>query len=454
MRRSFATVECGLMILIMVGSGNAAPVVGWSKDTSFGGGTTATLTNASTNAPTLGNGAANNADNTAIYAGFPLLSLSNGQRITLFGSAQLIGTSANADFRWGLFKNDGVGAATGGWLGYMASAESITWSKNPSGGSFATATFASVTENRAVTLGQSSEPNGIPFGPGTYDFTLAAERFNGELDISIAISNSATGFSIVSPAYTEIDPSRLIFSFDQVGILAGSALDADQIRFRNIDVAVTEIARPTLEVYSSGLIVLTNPTGQSEELTQYEISSNAASLNPSGWVSFDDRENNDPVGSGWDQAGGSSAKILAEVNLLSNRTLAVGEHVSLGSAFAAGATPDVAFHYTAGGEIRRGLVEYVQSGDYNRDGDVDSADYVVWRNTYGEMVAAGAMADGDGSGQVDDADLTVFRNNFGGGGFGLGQTIAAPEPGIAAVLCTIVPLLLQRTGQRLGRPRR
>jgi hypothetical protein len=311
-----------------------------------------------------------------------------------------------------------------------------------------------VTENRAVSLGQSSEPNGIPFDPGTYDFTLAVERFNGELDISIAISNSATGFSIVSPAYTEIDPSRLTFSFDQVGILAGSALDADQIRFRNMDVAASEIARPTLEVYSSGLVVLTNPTGQPEELTQYEISSNAASLNPSGWVSFDDRENNDPVGSGWDQAGGSSAKILAEVNLLSNKTLSVGEHISLGAAFTAGGTLDVAFHYTAGGEIRRGLVEYVLSGDYNRDGTVDAADYVVWRGTYGETVAAGSFADGDGSGQVDDADLTVFRNNFGRGSFGFGQAIAVPEPGVGAVLFTVVPLLLQRTGQRVGKSRR
>jgi hypothetical protein len=452
--RRFAALECVLLVLLGVGPGEAAPVVGWLKDTSFGGGASAVLSAANTNAPTLGSGASNNADNTAIYAGFPLVSLSNGQRLTLSGSAQLVGTSTNPDFRWGLYKNDGAGAATGGWLGYMTSAESTTWSKNPSGNGFATATFASVTENRAVALGQTSEPNGTSFDPGTYDFTLAVERFGSELEISMSISNDATGFSIVSPRFAESDPSRLTYSFDQVGILAGSSLDADQIRFRNVDVAVSEIATPTLEVYSSGLVVLTNPIGPPEQLTQYEISSSTASLNPSGWLSLDDRENNDPVGTGWDQAGGASSSILAEVNLLSSKTLAVGEHVSLGQAFAPGGTPDLAFRYTAEGELRRGVVKYVQSGDFNRDGAVDAADYVVWRSTYGETVAAGSFADGDGSGQVDEADLAVFRNNFGRGSFAAGQAIAAPEPGIAAVLCTIVPLLLQRTRTRLGKSRR
>jgi hypothetical protein len=443
----YANFGFGLVLFLSTVHADAAAVTGWLKDTSFGGGATAALTNANTNSPILGNGASNNADNTAIYAPFPTLSLSNGQRITLSASAQLIGTSSNPDFRWGLFKNDGVGAVTGGWLGYMASAESSTWSKDPSGGNFANATFASIADGRAVSLGQTTEPNGIAFAPGMYDFTMTLERYDDELDVQVSITNDATGFAIVSPSFTESDPSRLTFAFDRVGLLAGSALDADQIHFSNVDVSISEIVQPTLQVHSSGLVVMTNPTGEVHELTQYEITSNAGSLNSTGWTSFDDRENNDPVGSGWDEASSSNANVLAEVNLLSHETLVSGEHVSLGDAFIAGGNPDLAFHYTADGQVRRGVVEYLQSGDYNRDGSVDTADYVLWRKTYGTSMAPGTTADGDGNGQSDDSDYDVFTSNFGRNGSTGGQAMAAPEPSVWALTLLAMPSLFRRVGR-------
>ncbi|TWT36589.1 Laminin G domain protein [Posidoniimonas corsicana] len=53
-------------------------------------------------------------------------------------------------------------------------------------------------------------------------------------------------------------------------------------------------------------------------------------------------------------------------------------------------------------------------GDYNRDGQVDAADYTVWRDTVGVAVATpGAGADGDYNGVVDDADYAVWRSHFG-----------------------------------------
>jgi hypothetical protein len=51
-------------------------------------------------------------------------------------------------------------------------------------------------------------------------------------------------------------------------------------------------------------------------------------------------------------------------------------------------------------------------GDYNENGVVDAADYVVWRHTLGET-GAGLAADGDGSGAVDQADYDLWRANFG-----------------------------------------
>jgi hypothetical protein len=52
-------------------------------------------------------------------------------------------------------------------------------------------------------------------------------------------------------------------------------------------------------------------------------------------------------------------------------------------------------------------------GDFNRDGAVDAADYVVWRNTLGASRPNYSGADGNGSGIVDQEDHAVWRANFG-----------------------------------------
>lgn len=70
------------------------------------------------------------------------------------------------------------------------------------------------------------------------------------------------------------------------------------------------------------------------------------------------------------------------------------------------------------------------AGDYNLNGVVDSADYVLWRHTLGQS-GAGLAADGSGptlgtpNGVVDQADYTFWRSNFGAigvpnGGLGTG----------------------------------
>jgi hypothetical protein len=52
-------------------------------------------------------------------------------------------------------------------------------------------------------------------------------------------------------------------------------------------------------------------------------------------------------------------------------------------------------------------------GDYNQNGEVDAADYVVWRKTLGSAVAPYSGADGDGDGLVDQDDYGVWRAHFG-----------------------------------------
>jgi hypothetical protein len=52
-------------------------------------------------------------------------------------------------------------------------------------------------------------------------------------------------------------------------------------------------------------------------------------------------------------------------------------------------------------------------GDYNENGVVDGADFVVWRKALGQVVPALSGADGNGDGKVDQADYDIWRANFG-----------------------------------------
>ena len=52
------------------------------------------------------------------------------------------------------------------------------------------------------------------------------------------------------------------------------------------------------------------------------------------------------------------------------------------------------------------------AGDFNRDGVVDAADYLVWRENLGRAETAIGSA-GDGQNGVDAGDLTVWRSNYG-----------------------------------------
>ncbi len=86
-------------------------------------------------------------------------------------------------------------------------------------------------------------------------------------------------------------------------------------------------------------------------------------------------------------------------------------------------------------------------GDYNHNGAVDAADYVVWRKTLGQT-GPGLAADGNGNGngQIDSGDFDIWRAHFGqtaGSGAGTSANAAVPEPTTlimvllgALVMCT------------------
>jgi hypothetical protein len=81
-------------------------------------------------------------------------------------------------------------------------------------------------------------------------------------------------------------------------------------------------------------------------------------------------------------------------------------------------------------------------GDYNHNGTVDAADYVIWRKTLGQ-IGNWFAADGNGNGIVDNGDFDVWRAHFGqtaGSGSGAVANAAVPEP------ATLVLLIIAAAG--------
>jgi hypothetical protein len=70
--------------------------------------------------------------------------------------------------------------------------------------------------------------------------------------------------------------------------------------------------------------------------------------------------------------------------------------------------------------------EVTLAGDYNDDGVVDAADYVVWRNNLNGSIS---LPNDPTPGSVSAADYQVWKSNFGAtGGGGLVVGSAVPEP--------------------------
>jgi hypothetical protein len=93
-----------------------------------------------------------------------------------------------------------------------------------------------------------------------------------------------------------------------------------------------------------------------------------------------------------------------------------------------------------GGELYKivGPIIGVAAGDYNRDGLVDAADYVVWRRAAGQNVPFYTVADGNGDGMVTSADYDVWRRNFGKAIPGAGSAAQSSVPEASSLLLMLL----------------
>jgi hypothetical protein len=107
-------------------------------------------------------------------------------------------------------------------------------------------------------------------------------------------------------------------------------------------------------------------------------------------------------------------------------------------------------------EVWEEIIEEPLIGDYNDNGVVDAADYVMWRETFrGPGIPPPSLvADGDGDGDVDEHDYEVWRAHFGqtavlvaGSNVDIVASGGIPEPTAFYLICvyyTIMFFVLRR----------
>jgi hypothetical protein len=210
------------------------------------------------------------------------------------------------------------------------------------------------------------------------------------------------------------------------------------------DVAQVSVPRLTMRINrNSGAGTIINNSSSPIQLNSYSLESETGALNSTAWNSLDEQN----VGN-WLQ-NLATANQLVESFFMGSTTVAPGGQLALGNLFTTGQMEDVTGRYTAADNLLNLFnVEFVTSagitGDYNNNGAVDAADYVVWR----ENLNTNTTLPNDSSpGMVTQADYDVWRANFGrtpGSGAVLGAGAQVPEPASILMLLAGMSLLYCR----------
>lgn len=223
----------------------------------------------------------------------------------------------------------------------------------------------------------------------------------------------------------------------------------------------------------TGEIRFHNPNGAAVPFVYYSITSStnhAGALNPTNppWRSISDFY--DLSGNGFIDAAHEWTKLssptstteLTEGLLAGTGTFGSLQglrSVSLGAIWNPGVVPytDLAFDIHQDPLAVTVNVQVVVEGDYDHNGQVEQADYTVWRQNFGSTTLLDA--DGNINGVVDAADYVIWRKNLGnswpgagssvGGGQSLGLVNSAvPEPTSGALIWLAGSVFLLRVRRR------
>ena len=180
---------------------------------------------------------------------------------------------------------------------------------------------------------------------------------------------------------------------------------------------------------ATGQAQLRNSSKMTLQLVGYSILSASGSLlsGNADWLSLDDQN----IGS-WLEANPTSNSLNEFFAGAGATTLNPGQSYNLGNPFnEVGGTKDLVLQFALANDLtpRLGTVQYGSisagvPGDYNGNGTVDAADYVLWRN-------GGPLAN-DPTPGVQPADYAFWRSHFGNtsgsGSADLARASAVPEP--------------------------
>lgn len=223
------------------------------------------ITGATTDSPVWGTGA-NGADNTAIYSGFPDVTLDHaGASLTFTATVNISGMATtqaapNGRFAWGLFNVTSQSGVTG-WPGYLAGNDTVDaagkqsiWRKDSGNTSAYHATSSGATTLTSFSL---PTPN---FADGTYRLAMTLTRTAaGGLDYHAALVRASD--EVLFAAFTGSDLTPATFTFNRAGLRAGDVLDADSIQVTQATIIANGTANPngaaptvTLTAPSSGAV--------------------------------------------------------------------------------------------------------------------------------------------------------------------------------------------------------
>jgi hypothetical protein len=169
-------------------------------------------------------------------------------------------------------------------------------------------------------------------------------------------------------AATTVTP-HVPFTYNRVSLFFANHLQADLGEVSAVDVSTQTIQTLKLEVdlANNGASRFINNSTQNFDMIYYEITSESGALQMGNWTSFDDADPNapDPLGVAWDEAGGSSANVLSEINLNSGgeKPFNIGNSFNLGNIFNTAGAHDLRFFFLqSDGSLVRGLVNYLGPG--------------------------------------------------------------------------------------------
>jgi hypothetical protein len=180
---------------------------------------------------------------------------------------------------------------------------------------------------------------------------------------------------------------------------------------------------------ATGNAQLQNQSNFDVNLDALLITSTTGALDAAGWSGLAESGV-----AGW-QSGAAAANRLAEGNLTGSTLLAAGGTRSLGKPINAAVINDeldvmLEYHVAGGGGVSvMGGVQFATlsapgvAADYNGNGSVDAADYVLWRN------GGPLQNEVETPGTITAEDYTAWRARFGNpASSGGGAAAAVPEP--------------------------